>query len=329
MSPEYTAARQELLDQLANSQRVLVTTHVRPDGDALGTTAAMILGMRHKGIDAEPLLLSDMPHKYAFVYENAGISHHTLETVDLKRFDCLLVCDTGTWSQLPGLAERAQTWFVPKLVLDHHLTQEAWSDVKLVNTAAAAAGEIAFDVLKHWHVPLDPLIAEALFVAICTDTGWFQYSSTTPMTLRTAAELIEAGVDTDRLQQRLYQSEKAKRIFLQARVLGSLQLHARERVAVVKATRADFEATGAGTPDTEDVVNVPMAIASVQVSLLAAELPEGGPVKLSLRSKGGVNCAEVAQQFEGGGHARAAGCRFAGTLEEAATAVVKVIEKLL
>src|SRR5206468_2009053 len=117
---------QAILDPLSRAKRVLVTTHVRPDGDALGTAAAMALGMRTKGIDAHVLLLSHLPNKYAFVFKDLGVEYTDIErgwpeSLRLDDFDALLVVDTGTWSQLPGLRERLEPWPRPKLVLDHHL----------------------------------------------------------------------------------------------------------------------------------------------------------------------------------------------------------------
>src|SRR5439155_4588327 len=144
------------------------------------------------------------------------------ESFSFEAFDVLLVVDTGTWSQLPGLRERTEQWRVPKLVVDHHLTQENWADAKLVVTEAAAAGEIAAELLEQWEVEMTPAIASALFVAIASDTGWFQFSNTRPFTMRLAATLVEAGVNTDRLYQLLYQNERAERLAIQARAMQTM-----------------------------------------------------------------------------------------------------------
>jgi phosphoesterase RecJ-like protein len=321
---------QQLIDVLRGCRRVLIATHVRPDRDALGTCAALVLGMRKKGIDAQVLLLSHLPTKYAFVFADCGITFHETgndplssnpigsSTVAsfLDQFDALLIVDTGTWSQLPGLKDLLSGWTKPKLVLDHHLTQEDWADLKLVVTEAAAAGEIAAELLAAWDIPLDKTIATALYVAITSDTGWFQFSNTRPFTMRLAASLMEAGVDTDALYQRLYQSERPQRLALQTRALDSLQLECGGRLAVMRLSREDFAQTGAGVPDTEAAVNLPLQIATVQASLLFTHAPEGGPIRVSLRSKGQVDVARFAQQFGGGGHARAAGLKMEGMLDE-------------
>jgi len=327
---------QAILEILSRSKRVLVTTHVRPDGDALGTSAAMVLALRAKGIPSHVLLLSRLPDKYSFVFDELGIEYTDVEKgwpewLSLERFDTFLVVDTGTWSQLPGLKERIEKWPVPKLVVDHHLTQENWADAKLVVKEAAAAGEIAAELLEQWNVELTEPIARALFLAIASDTGWFHYSNTRPFTLRLAARLIEAGVDTDKLYQLLYQNERAERVALQIRVEQSLELLVDQQLAVMRVRKGDFEATKAGVGDTENLINMPLQIQKVEVSLLFVEPMDGGAVRVSLRSKGKIDVAKFAEQFGGGGHARAAGLKINGALgaahDRVVAAMVETIEK--
>ena len=165
--------------------------------------------------------------------------------LDLSRFDTLLVVDTGTWSQLPGLKEKLAGWNGPKLVIDHHLTQESWADRKLVMTDAAAAGEIVAELLDRWGIPLDKPMAAALYLAIVTDTGWFQFSNTRPYTLHLAARLMEYGVDTDRMYQSIYQNKRSQRLALQTQAQQSLELLEGGRLAVMRIARDDFARTGA------------------------------------------------------------------------------------
>lgn len=327
---------QAFANTLARCRRVLVTTHVRPDGDAIGSTAALALGLRQKGLEATVLLLSRVPSKYAFVYRDAGITpvesfERWPESLRIDDFDAAIVVDTGTWSQLPGLRETLENWARPKIVLDHHKTQETWADLKLVVPEAAAAGELIAELLQFWKVQVDTAIATALYVALLSDTGWFQFSNTRPFTLRLAAQLMEAGVDTDRLNILLNQSERAERVFLQTRALNSLELLAGGKVALMTLGREDFAAAGAGVPATENLINIPLQIGSVEVSVLAVDPPDGAPIRVSLRSKGGVDCARFAERFGGGGHSRAAGLKIATQLGAGGVrgAVQPVINALL
>jgi phosphoesterase RecJ-like protein len=326
-------AFEEVIAQLANKKRVLITTHVKPDGDALGSTAAMAMGLKLKGIDSQIVLLSHLPRKYGLVYTENGIDHIDVEKgwpadFRLDAFDALIVLDTGTWSQLPGLRERVAHWNVPKIVIDHHLTQEDWADVKLVDTSAGACGEIVEELLGKWGVPLDRKIALALWIALVTDTGWFQYSNTRARTLRLAAELMDIGVDTDRVQQLLYRNERAERVALHARGLQNMELLENARVALIVLRKEDFAATQSSVNDTEDLINIPLQIRTVEVAALLTESPDGGPIRGSMRSKGKVDVARFAEQFGGGGHARASGMKFATSLSDAHQKVVAALSKL-
>ena len=323
-----------VVDTLKKCKKVLLTTHVRPDGDALGSTAAFAMGLARAGIQAEVLLLSHLPRKYSFVFQDNGIVFHDAESgwppgLELDRFDAFVVVDTGTWSQLPGLKERALAYSKPKVVIDHHLTQEGWADVKLVVTEAAAAGEIIAEVLERLGVAMDQPIASALYVAIASDTGWFQFSNTRPVTMRLAARLMEAGVDTDRLYQLLYQNERKERLAIQSRALSSMELLKDGRLAVIRISVKDFDETGANVPDTENLINLPLQIASVEVSILMTEPKDFGPVRISLRSKGHIDVAKFAEQFGGGGHARASGLKLEGDFQGAHDRVVEAMKRAM
>jgi len=275
-----------------------------------------------------------LPLKYAFVLKENGIDYHEVESawpdsLAIDSFDALLVVDTGTWSQLPGLRERLNGFQKPRLVLDHHLTQEDWADVLLVQTTAAAAGEIAAELLNRWKIPLDKPLATALFLAIASDTGWFQFSNTRPATLRLAADLMEIGVDTDSMYQHLYQNERAERVALQTLAQESLEILADGRLAVMCVKKSDFAQTGAGLSDTENLINIPLQIRTVEVSILMIEPPDGSPIRVSLRSKGQIDVARFAEQFGGGGHARASGLKIPGSLDEVREKVTSEMIKTL
>jgi phosphoesterase RecJ-like protein len=334
-----STTRDAIIECLSSSKRVLITTHVRPDGDALGTAAAVHLALRAHGIASEILLLSKLPTKYAFLMRETGATHRMIDAPNhpvpprewYEQFDCLFVVDTGTWSQLPTIDEVMKTW-KPKnvLVMDHHQTQEPWGDARWVDTTASAAGEMAFDLLRAWPgTKLDAAMAEALFVAITSDTGWFAFSNTSPRTLRACAELMEVGVDTDALYQRLFQNERPERLLLQVRAMRSLAFLAGGRVARMSIANSDFAETRANVPDTENLVNIPLQVADVQVSVLLSEDPTGGPVRVSFRSKGQLDVAKFAEQFAGGGHARASGAKIVGPLDEVVRRVSEALESAM
>jgi phosphoesterase RecJ-like protein len=329
-----TDSSKSFLDILSRAKRVLVTTHVRPDGDAVGTAVAMALGLAERQIESEVLLLSKLPPKFSFLFDEQNVplvvaGASLPEPFSLDRFDTLLVVDTGTWSQLPGLKDVFSNWKNPKLVLDHHLTQEDWADAKFVKTDAAAAGEIAAELLTDWGVKFTVPIATALFLAIASDTGWFQFANTRPQTMELAAQLMQAGVNMDRLYQTMYQNETAQRLLLQTRAQQSMELLSDQRLAVMRVGKTDFQQTHAAVSDTENFINVPMQIRSVEVSILLVEPTDGGQVRVSLRSKGSVDVARFAEQFGGGGHARAAGLKLNGSISAVHDRVVAAMIQTL
>jgi phosphoesterase RecJ-like protein len=315
-----------VVDALSAAKRVLITTHVRPDGDALGSTAATHLALKARGIDSEVMLLSKLPTKYAFIYLDHGVKHFVAEpptAETLTKYDALLVIDTGTWSQLPGLEAIVPAWTGRKVVVDHHRTQGTWADTLWQDVAASAAGEMVEQLVKAWNVPLTPEIATCLFIAIVSDTGWLQYSNTTPRTLRLVADLVECGVDTDAIYQRLYQNERVERMLLQQRGMASMRIDGGIASMIVRAK--DFSETNANVPDTEALVNVPLQVAKVAVSCVFTEPPEGGAIRVSFRSKGGLDVSKFAEQFGGGGHARAAGAKIDGAVDAVREKVVAAL----
>lgn len=333
-----------LLAALDRSQRVLLTTHVRPDGDALGSVTSLALALRSRGKVADILLLSKLPTKYRFVLEEPGLPHTNLAVdpaPDYASYDTLIVADTGTFSQLPGLETVIPTFQHPAaaggggggggrkapgtvLIIDHHKTQEPWGNVRIVDTSAASATELIGRILSAWKIPLSAPIAEALYIGIVSDTGWFAFSNTTPSTLRLAADLMHAGVNPDRMYQRLFQSEREPRLRLQARVQNSFQLLANGRLAVLTVRASDFIETHAAITDTENLINFPLQLASVEMCLLLTETPppDNQQIKISCRSKGSVDVAKFAEQFGGGGHARASGLKLPAPLDTASQTLI-------
>jgi phosphoesterase RecJ-like protein len=320
---------------LSHAKRILITTHVRPDGDALGSLTALSLALKSRGLDVTPLLLSRLPNKYSFVTKSVGLEvivhdESANAPVPLAGYDTLIVVDTGTWSQLPGLKDSFASFTGQSLILDHHLTQESWGTVRIADTAAPAAVEVVADLLDALHIPITKDIASALYVGLVTDTGYFAYNSTRPATHRLAARLLETGIDHNGIYQRIYQSESARRLALQSRIMSSMQLIADNRLSVMTATAADFAATGGDVTDTEGVINWPLQIATVKVSALLTEpTSPTDAVRVSLRSKGDLDCAAFAQQFGGGGHARAAGIKLTQPFDQAVTTLTQSLLKTM
>lgn len=310
---------QNAVDLIKNSKNILITTHTRPDGDACGSMAAIYDALTALGKNSETLLLSDIPDWYAFLFDapckilGKDIS---LDQLKENNFCLVILLDVNSNSQLPKLDEYLQEKKSKVLVIDHHVTSDGLGDIELVDTSAAATGIIIFDLFKLAGWQINKKIARSLFVAIATDTGWFHFANTDSRTYRTCAELIDAGVNPNKLYHDLYQNFSPHRFNLMTRMLSTLELHLDGRYATQHLSQADFKQTGASYKDTENLIDECQRISSVQAAALFVELPDGR-IKCSLRSTSRIDVRKIAQQFGGGGHTMASGTHLPGPLENA------------
>jgi phosphoesterase RecJ-like protein len=240
----------------------------------------------------------------------------------------IIIIDTNSNSQLPKLEEYLKQAEKPVLVIDHHVTADGLGDVELVDTTAAATGIIVLDFIKYANWPLTEKIAQALFIAVATDTGWFQFSNTDARVFRSCADLIDAGADPVQIYHDLYQNYSLSRFKLMAAMLNTLELHFDGRYAAQHLTMQDFEQTGAAYSDTENLIDESRQIGTVEVAALFVELKDGR-IRCSLRGRGAVNVCQIAQKFGGGGHKMAAGTYLPGPLQNAKQLINAEVEKQL
>jgi len=328
------AGFQKAVDLINKSASVLISTHTRPDGDACGSVAAVQDALRALGKQVKLLFLSEIPEWYQSLFaENVPILGRgvTSEQLMQGRFttpDLIIIIDTNSRSQLPGFDEYLKRNNKPVLVIDHHLTSDSLGDVELIDTTAAATGLIVHDLFRHGNWGVTEKIAHALFVAIATDTGWFQFSNTDVRTFRDCAGLIDAGANPCRIYQNLYQNFSPQRFKLMAAMLNSLELHFDGRYAAVQLSQQDFERTGAAQKDTENLIDECRRIPTVEVTALFVELPDGR-IRCSLRSRGAVDVRQIAQKFDGGGHQMAAGTFLPPPLKIARELILTELAKYL
>jgi phosphoesterase RecJ-like protein len=308
----------ELESRISESERVLITTHVRPDGDALGSELAMADLLLQKGKEVEIYNPSSTPARYRFLDPQSTRIGSQVNGRGRPRSepDLLMVLDTGTWSQLAGLADFVRQTRADKVVLDHHESQDDLGALALVDPRAEACGMLVHEAYRRFGGQIAPQTASALFVAIGMDTGWLHHSNTTAAVMRVLAELIEHGAEPHRLYQQLYEANSLARYRLLATMLQRLELLLDGRLAVSHLLQRDIAAAGAHPMDTEDFINFAMGMAGVETAVLLIEQAEGG-VKISFRSRGGVDCRRLAEQFGGGGHRPAAGAFVNRHMEEA------------
>jgi phosphoesterase RecJ-like protein len=311
-----TADLEAVADAIRRNDRFLVTTHENPDGDALGSVLAMKLALEQLGKDAVMYLAgtTPLPHEYGFM--DLSALRRALPDDAAERV--LLALDCANESRLgpdPRLLERA-----PLVIdLDHHHDNSRFGDVNVVVANASSTGEILRDLFAKLGVELTPEIAEALYIALVTDTGRFQYANTTPKTLRLAAELVEAGANVHRVFQDVYENVAFAKIKLLARALAKARVLEGGRLIVSDLERTDFEAAGAEEPFSEGIIDFLRAVEGNELVALIREPPtQNGPTRrVSLRTRAeGIDVSAIARKSGGGGHRQAAGFSSEASVDE-------------
>ena len=301
----------ETLLRIVRDNRVfLVSSHVNPEGDAIGSALALAEGLEAMGKDVTVFFDDAIPYIYRFLPHVDRIVHD----VEGMAFDVTIAVDCGKLERLgKGFGRlKGRGVFVN---IDHHSTNDLFGDINLIDERASATGEIVYRLLKALDVPITYTIATNLYVAILMDTGSFRYSSATPEAFRMAAELVEKGVRPWEIAKRIYESHPIERLRLLGHALGTIELRCGGKVAIMVVTEEMYRLSGASEGMTESFVNYPRSIEGVKVAVFIREIGEGR-YKLSLRAKADVDVGEVASLFGGGGHRRAAGCVVEGRLEE-------------
>ena len=315
------------VDLVRRHRRFLLTTHIRPDADGLGSQLALAEILRRLGKEARLVIASTWPPRYDFLDPDRRIERFAPPGDAWREVDAVVVLDTGTWNQLGDFGPFLKSLSVPKVVIDHHLSQDDLGALRLVDTTAEATGRLVYEAVGALGETLNEAAANYLFAALATDTGWFRHANTKPATFALAGKLMEAGARPTHLYEQLYEQSTMPRLKLTGLVLGRLQVVAGGRVAYTEVRREDYAATGAVPQDTEDLINFGRSLAGVDVALFFMEQPRGG-VKVSFRSRS-VDVAKVAEQFGGGGHKLASGAIVELPLPEAKARVLAAVETAL
>ncbi|WP_165247831.1 DHH family phosphoesterase [Paludisphaera soli] len=319
-----------LADLLEKYDRFLVTAHIRPDGDALGSEVGMAGLLRQKGKDVRVVNTSRTPPRYDYLDPDGTFFEHfgSLPAGSLDDREVAIILDLSAWSQLGDMADFLRAFPGPMVVVDHHVSQDDLGAIFLKDTSAEAAGTLVMQAVKALGGTFTKEVATGLFTAIAMDTGWFRHPNTRPSTLLAASELIEAGAEIDRIYRDLFERNTLSRLRLTGEFLAGMKTDLGGRVAYATVTLDDLERTGAIPHDTEDLIDYTVSLAGVEIGLMMMELPRGA-VKASLRSRAGADCARIAAEFGGGGHKAAAGLTVQGPLSTALDRLLAAIRKAL
>ncbi len=308
-------------DVVRGARGIVVAGHVGPDGDALGSMVALAKSARLAGKDAvttfgDPFIV---PHQLRFLDGDTIVPVGDVPA----GLDVLVVVDCGELTRLGSaavLAERADT----VAVIDHHRTHDAFGDVAWIEPEAGATAQMVYHLLRHLDWPIDKPVAEALYTGIVTDTGRFQYSSTTPEVHHIAAELLAVGVVPDELGQRLFAEAPFAYLGAAGAVLSRARLEPGLRLVWSSLTQRDLADAGIGYEEADGLIDLIRVAEEAEVACLLREL-EDGRTKGSLRSRGRIDVAAAAQRLGGGGHHNASGFTIHGPIETAIDLVRKAL----
>lgn len=307
-------------------QRFLLTSHIRPDCDALGSELGMAGVLDSLGKDVLIVNGQKTPPNLAWIDPKRRIKAigADVQLADLDDREVMLVLDTSAWQQLGDMAIVLRSTAAKKAVLDHHVSEDDLGAEAFKNVKAEATGRMVLEAAGQLGVKLTPEIATPLFAAIATDTGWFRFPSTTGDTYRFAGQLVDAGASPTEIYRALYEQDTLARLQLIGRTLARAQSELEGRLIHTAIFQEDFKATQAIPSDTEDLVNQTLTVAGTQVAVIFVEQP-GGKFKISFRSRSGVDCSRLAEQFAGGGHKAAAGATVDGPFDQAQRRVLDAV----
>ena len=298
----------ELIRLIGNHRRFQISTHEHPDGDAIGAQLALALLLESLG--KTTLLVNDdpVPRIYQFLDPEGRVRVYQPERddPDIAACDAAIVVDVGALDRVGRVGQAIARRRVPTACIDHHVTNGGFADVNVVAPRAPSSSSLVLDLMCTMGYRPSPRAAEALFVGLSTDTGWFRFANAKPEAFRDAAELIEAGANPTRIYELVYENLSWPRTRLLAGTLATLQSDADGQIAYVVITRQMFDETGATDAEVEGFVDKLRELGGVEVIILFRERAEGG-TRVSLRAKHDADVGSLAARFGGGGHRRAAG----------------------
>jgi phosphoesterase RecJ-like protein len=291
----------ELARFLDGNAPTVVTTHIRPDGDALGALLAVTEFLGQRDIPAIPVVDSSIPHRFSFLPgSNKIATYHALKSQ--KRYQRVIVLDVGSWERI-GKVHHWIAGDAKVANIDHHLSNPGFGAVNILRTECSATTEILWDIAQEFGFEITPDIATHLYTGILTDTGRFQFSNTTARAFAICSQLVELGAQPESIAKQVYFDYSIQDVRKMGKLLGNVQLLDHGRISAIRLKRINE------VEDTDSVLDMALSIQGVEIAILIAPIP-GGKSKVSLRSKQYVDVRKIAEKFGGGGHTKASGFRF-------------------
>lgn len=314
----------EVIKVISAAKSILLTGHVRPDGDSLGSIIALAHLLKRAGLKAVAAADNKTLGGPSFLAGTEKLVHP--DDIVNRRFDLIVSTDCGSFERLPEPVQAIAAKKIPLVNIDHHCTNTLFGDINWIGLRASSTGEMIWQLARQAGWPLDRVAAEALWVALITDTGRFAYEQTTPATMRCGADLLRHGVRTAFINDKLYCSFSRTSVELKRRAYRTLTISENNEVATVTLTGRDFEETGGTKADAEDVIEIPRGLVGNRIALFFYGNEEDqGETRVSVRTRPPLDATWLSSQFGGGGHDRAAGF----TLQEPLSQAKKTVNSLV
>lgn len=316
----------EFILKILSHKKVAVFSHVRPDGDCLGSQIALCMWLQKNGVDATAFNEDDPGDNLRWLLDFFPV---TKPQEDLTIFDAFVVVDGNALHRFGRTAQNLESLGKPIYMIDHHPQPDDIFESFVSRVDYSSTCELVFELYKEHNLDqIDEQSAKAMFTGIVTDTGSFQFESVTPNTLKAGSTLLERGnFKPNEVVERIYSTKTLNQIHLLSRALETIRLYADQQIAIICVTKAMFEETGTSKEDTEGFVSYPLSIEGVKACILFRE--DGDKIKLSLRSRSDIDVNIWARKLDGGGHKKAAGASHKGPLELAIKEVIKLGENQL
>ena len=316
-----------LIDFISKNQKYILCAHETPDGDAIGSEFAMLKALQKIGKTVKIFNSDPAPKKFKFIdtkAEVAVLEDEEQVPKDIKDY-VLLILDTNDKNNIGQIAELILPKVKDYFIIDHHESEKDLLVHHIIQKSASSTAEILYLLFKEMKIEIDIQIAQALFMAIVYDTGSFIYPKTTALTFEIARDLVSIGVNPNHIHSKVYESNSISSLLLQSKVLSTLELTFNNRVAIQTMLKEDIEKSGALYEEADQIINLPLRSEQIRVSVFFKQNLDG-LLRCSLRSKGVVDVAQIAQSFSGGGHKTAAGFKCRLSLEETKKAVLNKLK---
>lgn len=327
MSTVNWAPLKTIIDQ---NQTFLITTHLRPDGDALGSQRGLAAILEALGKQTVMVNATAPPANLEFMNQDGAVRKlgEGIRKADIPAVDVHIVVDTSAWQQIGEMTDVLRASDSQRVVIDHHVSSDDMGATEFKDVDAAATGQLICELADFLGVSLAPEPASWLYAAIATDTGWFRFPSTSAETMQAAGKLIEQGARPDELYRYIHEQRSLSQVHLMGRILQGMQTDCEGRLVWISVSRKDLEETNAVPADTEGLVNQCLTVAGAEAAFIAVELPTA-QVKCSLRSRPPHDVAAVAERMGGGGHRLASGATLTGDFQEALKTIQSEFQTML